>query len=356
MHPLHSTADSPPSDQPHADPALAQPADGWQTHPATCQLSYSVPAAVERLQRGEVVALPTETVYGLAGDAFNPLALARIFAAKERPTFDPLIVHLLDLSWLSRVALVYDERIAPLARAFWPGPLTLVLPRTSAVPDLVTAGQASVAVRIPRHPVFRAVLAAFDQPLAAPSANRFGCLSPTTSAHVLAQLAGRIPLVLEGGACEIGVESTIVDLTQTPSRLLRPGGLSLEDLRAVLPEIELGVAVLDRPHVPGQLAQHYAPRTPLRLWDGQTPLPEGVRRAVVALDTRDLSRTFAGPETEFVSLDTAGNLTAAASQFFSVLHRLDAAGLGEIRAILLPETGLGVAMNDRLRRAVASFD
>ena len=224
----------------------------------------AVGRAVELLAAGEPVALPTETVYGLAADATRPDAVLKIFEVKERPFFDPLIVHLPDISWLDRVTRDRSPLVQKLVEAFWPGPLTLVLPRREIVPDIVTSGLETVAVRMSAHPLFREVAARFGKPLAAPSANRFGRISPTTAAHVMAELGGRIPLVLDGGPTDFGVESTIVSIDGDRIKILRSGPVTKEDL------LKFGEVVFEKrgnvPTAPGQLQSHYAPRTPMQLF------------------------------------------------------------------------------------------
>ena len=311
--------------------------------------SAAIAEAARLLKDGQLVAMPTETVYGLAADALNAQACAEIFEAKQRPSFDPLIVHVLDLNALKQVA---EERplLALLAEKFWPGPLTLVLPKKISVPDIVTSGLQTVAVRIPSHPVTRALLEAVGKPLAAPSANLFGCLSPTTALHVEEQLGDVIPLILDGGACEVGVESTIVDLSGETPRLLRAGGISKEDLEAVLGmTIEMGPSVLEKPLAPGQLPSHYAPLTPLKLFaKGQVPVPQ-VRAGLLTLQGSPLGSAFAEVEV----LSQAGDLRESAANLFAALHRLDDADVDVIYVEAVPETGLGRAIMDRLRKAEA---
>ncbi len=301
--------------------------------------------AAALLRAGELVAMPTETVYGLAGDARNDLAVARIFEAKNRPRFNPLIVHLAQLEQVAQIA-----RMTPLAgrlaQAFWPGPLTLVLhllPESGLSP-LVTAGLDTVAIRLPAHPVARALLARFDGPVAAPSANPSGRISPVSLAHVLAGLDGRIAAVVDGGDCAVGLESTILDATGDMPRLLREGGLAREDIEKVL-GVTMDVAPPDGPvTAPGQLRSHYAPRGSLRL---------NARSAEPGEVWIGFGPDFAG--SEGLTLSARGNLTEAAAALFHALHRADAlAGeTGHIAVAPVPETGLGRAINDRLKRAAA---
>lgn len=295
------------------------------------------------------MALPTETVYGLAADALQPDAVLKIFEAKERPFFDPLIVHLPDLDWLDRLTAV-PAADAGLVRAlterFWPGPLTLVLPRRDIVPEMVASGLPTVALRMSAHPVFRAVVSACGTPLAAPSANRFGRISPTAAAHVISELAGRIPLVVDGGPTAHGVESTVVAVAGGRLEILRSGPVTREEL-AEYGEIA-APGVVSKPVAPGQLKSHYAPRTPLRLAAGPRPIP-GKRCGLLAWKN-------AVPGFQRVELLTpTGDLREAATHLFAALRRLDEAGLDQIIAEPVPETGLGVAIMDRLRKAAHDF-
>jgi L-threonylcarbamoyladenylate synthase len=312
--------------------------------------SAAVEQAVALLRAGEPVALPTETVYGLAADALNPAAAARIFEAKERPLFDPLICHLPDLGWLDRLTRISPEN-RPLAETlmarFWPGPLTLVLPRRDIVPDLVTAGLDTVALRMSAHPVFQAVAAAFGGPLAAPSANRFGRISPTTAEHVAAELEGRIRLVLDGGPTRHGVESTIVALDGNRLRILRHGPITREDL------LEFG-EVLDTPsgaapEAPGQLKSHYAPRTPLEIIAEGGAVPNPHDAGYLAWRSRPANAELAAVEV----LSPTGDLREAAATLFAKLRRLDEGGLSHLYSEAVPEHGLGVAIMDRLRKGAA---
>jgi L-threonylcarbamoyladenylate synthase len=325
-------------------------------------LDSAVAAAVVELRAGQPVGLPTETVYGLAADALRREAVMTIFEAKERPLFDPLIVHLPDRGWLERIAAIPDESRAlvnALIAEFWPGPLTLVLPRRAIVPDLVTSGMETVAVRMSAHPVFRAVLTAFERPLAAPSANRFGRISPTTAAHVQSELAGRIPLIVDGGPTEHGLESTIVKVDGVRLTILRAGPVTIERL-AAFGETERGGCGV-RPQAPGQLKSHYAPRTPLRLLEhaGHPARsietnwqPSTMRVGLLAegpIDGEDYARFF---HVEWLS--ETGDLREAAATLFAKLRRLDDAGLELILAEPVPEQGLGIAIMDRLRKAAAA--
>ncbi len=294
------------------------------------------------------MAFPTETVYGLGADAFNARAVARVFEVKARPSFDPLIVHLAEPGEIGRVA-VPDARAETLAARFWPGPLSLVLPRRPVVPDLVTAGLETVAVRVPDHAAARALLRAAETPVAAPSANPFGYVSPTTVEHVIDQLGDRVDLVLDGGPCRVGLESTIVSLLADTPVLLRPGGVSREDLEEVLGQRIASPTRADRPLAPGQLQRHYATRTPLRILPREAGrAPEG-RVGLLAL--RDNPRAAGFAAVEVLSPD--GQLGIAASNLFAALRRLDALSLDLLVAEPCREEGVGRAIMDRLRRCAA---
>ena len=300
-----------------------------------------VTRAAELIRGGQLVAFPTETVYGLGGDATDDLAVARIFDAKGRPRFNPLIVHLPDLAAAERVA-VFDDIARNVAQAFWPGPLTLVLPlRAGAgLSPLVTAGLSTVAIRVPAHPLARALLRAVGRPVAAPSANPSGRVSPTRAAHVLDGLSGRIAAVLDGGACAVGVESTILGLAGPPA-LLRPGGIPAEALEAALGQrLAIGGSA-EKPSAPGQLASHYAPAAAVRL-------------GAHAAETGEILVGF-GPVKGDLSLSETGDMVEAAASLFHILREADAlAGpAGRIAFAPVPDHGLGRAINDRLRRAAA---
>jgi L-threonylcarbamoyladenylate synthase len=311
-----------------------------------------VPAAPETiaraagaLRRGDLVAFPTETVYGLGGDATSDAAVARIFDAKGRPRFNPLIVHVPDLAAAEAIAL-FDERARDAACRFWPGPLSLVLPRRAGggVSLLATAGLDTVAIRVPAHPIAQELLRATCRPLAGPSANRSGRVSPTEAAHVAAELGDRVALVLDGGRCPVGVESTVLDLATTTPTLLRPGGVTVEALAAALGPIAVAGANHDAPRSPGQLASHYAPTLPLRM----NAIDARPGEALLAFGT-----TVLGGFAEVLNLSPRGDLVEAAANLFAMLRRLDRPGFTGIAVMPIPEHGLGQAINDRLRRAAA---
>jgi L-threonylcarbamoyladenylate synthase len=304
--------------------------------------------AAEMLRRGGLVAFPTETVYGLGADATSAEAVARIYAAKERPRFNPLIAHVADLDAARREG-VFDESALALAARFWPGPLTLVVPAApgASVCDLARAGLDSVALRVPAHPLAHALLKRVARPVAAPSANRSGRISPTTAAHVLAELDGRIDAVLDGGATQVGLESTIVACLGEP-RLLRPGGVPREALEAALGRKLLGAArETGAPRAPGMLASHYAPRAKVRL-DIDRVAPGDAVLLLGAFEPPGLAAARA-----VLNLSQSGDLTEAAAHLFGYLRTLDGSGAESIAVAPIPEHGLGEAINDRLRRAAA---
>jgi L-threonylcarbamoyladenylate synthase len=312
----------------------------------------AVAAAGRCLADGGLVAFPTETVYGLGADAANSSAIARLYQAKGRPSFNPLIAHVRDFETARKIA-AFDPTAIALARAFWPGPLTLVLPKAKGCPvaDLATAGLDTVAIRVPAHPLAREILGAFGKAVVAPSANLSGHVSPTTAAHVQSDLAGRIDLIVDGGPVELGVESTIVGCFEAPV-LLRPGGLPRDAIERLLgralkhpPENPEGETV--KPLAPGMLASHYAPRTRVRinaerLEPGEALLAFGPD-AVPGVDAT----------TVMMNLSGCGNLQEAAANLFGYLRALDSKGARAIAVMKVPHHGLGEAINDRLRRAAA---
>jgi L-threonylcarbamoyladenylate synthase len=311
----------------------------------------TIAAAARILAAGGLVAFPTETVYGLGADATNGAAVARLYEAKGRPAFNPLISHVTDTA-AARALARFDADAARLAAAFWPGPLTLVLPKADActVSELATAGLDTIAVRVPRHAVAQDLLKAFGRPVVAPSANRSGHVSPTTAAHVLTDLSGRIDLIIDGGATPVGVESTIVACLAEPS-LLRPGGVPREHIERVLgrplAEPAAGLTVEDAPLAPGMLASHYAPRTHMRL-NAQSVAPG---EALLAFGPAPLAGAEDAVKT--LNLSARGDLIEAAANLFSHLRALDAAKAAMIAVMPLPHDGLGEAINDRLQRAAA---
>jgi len=313
------------------------------------EISTDRTAAVELLRKGEIVALPTETVYGLAADALNAIAVAKIFQAKERPRFDPLIVHLPDRAWLEKVAdLPAQDRqlILKLADKFWPGPFTMVLPKRQIIPEIVTAGLDTVAVRFSAHPVFSEIIREFGKPLAAPSANRFGGVSPTAAQHVLDDLQDRITLIIEGGPTAHGIESTIVAIRDGKIDILRRGPITAEQL-SELAKIDV-VAAGEKVSVPGQLPAHYAPKTRLRLiGDAKSFSPDKDQRVgLLAWNPVKSGKNFAAVR----CLSERQDLREAAANLFRCLRELDALDLDVILAERVPSQGLGAAILDRLRR------
>ena len=310
----------------------------------------AVAAAARCLAAGGLVAFPTETVYGLGADATNPAAIARLYQAKGRPAFNPLIAHVGDLGAAMRIAR-FDERAMALAEAFWPGPLTLVLPKTKdcAVADLATAGLETIAIRVPAHAIAREILRAFGGPVVAPSANLSGHVSPTTAAHVQSDLMGRIDLIVDGGPVEVGVESTIVGCFDEPM-LLRPGGLPRGEIervlgRALVQPPEDTDSDTGQPLAPGMLASHYAPRTPVRLDAERVEAGE----ALLAFGSYAVPGVDAAAAV--MNLSARGDLNEAAANLFGYLRSLDTKGAHTIAVMPVPHHGLGEAINDRLRRA-----
>lgn len=326
-------------------------------------MKEAVSEACALLRAGEIVALPTETVYGLAADALNPEAVAKVFAAKERPSFDPLIVHIASRGDLKKVAIVPDDladAVQKLTAAFWPGPLTLILPKHPDVPDLVTSGLPTVAVRQSAHPVFRAVGKELGHPIAAPSANRFGRISPTSASAVMKELGGRIPLIVDAGACSEGVESTIISIEPREGkkpvfRLHRAGPITKEQLQDYGRVEKVREISAEAPQAPGQLASHYAPLTPLILLENPADFvpEEGKKYGLLSYRGDDDSPYVQLHDWETVEALSpgSGKLAEAAIRLFFVMRQLDEAGLDAIVAEPVSETGLGVAIMDRLRRA-----
>jgi len=290
-------------------------------------------------------------VYGLAGNAFDDKAVTRIFQVKNRPTFDPLIVHTNNLEKLKLFVSHFPEKAKVLAAAFWPGPLTLVLPRTSRISDLVTSGMDTVGVRIPDHPLTRQLLEILDFPLAAPSANPFGYISPTQASHVQAQLGDRIPYILDGGNAEIGIESTIIGFSDEEAVVYRLGGISLEAVEKVIGKVEVQSHSTSNPLAPGMLISHYAPRKPLYIQDLPDLLARFKPGKIGILAFKNKMEGI--PEENQIILSAEGDFSEAARHLFAGLRKLDALPIQAIFAELLPELELGRAINDRIRRAAA---
>lgn len=311
------------------------------------QIGQDIAQASSLLKQGDVVGIPTETVYGLAGNALDPDAVLRIFRVKNRPAFDPLIVHTNSLDRVTDYVAGLPDEARQLARACWPGPLTLLLPKHACIPDLVTSGLPNVAIRIPNHPLTLALLASLDFPLAAPSANPFGYISPTSAQHVADQLGGQVPYVLDGGPAQVGLESTIVGFEADGPVVYRLGGMALEQLEGLIGPVRVQAHSTSNPQAPGMLSSHYAPRKPLTLLaPGSSPAPAP---RIGALAFRE---PFGGidPAHQRV-LSPTGDLAEAAKNLFAHLRALDALNLDRLYAEPLPPHGLGLAINDRLRRA-----
>ncbi len=306
--------------------------------------------AAKLLKDGHPVAIPTETVYGLAANALDEDAVLRIFKAKNRPHFNPLIIHLKDWESVSKYAVDIPEDAIILAKKFSPGPLTFLLKKKPNISDLVTAGSPKVAVRIPAHPLTRALLAQLDFPLAAPSANPFGYVSPTTAQHVLEGLNGKILYILDGGPCEIGLESTIVDFDNQQVIVRRQGGVAVEDIERVLgKKVLVQTEVEEHPVAPGQLKSHYATSTPLYVGEAEELVAHFTNKKIGVIA---FGKNMDGVTVQFrFQLSESANLDEAAKNLFSVMRQADASGAAVILAKWLPETGLGAAINDRLRRA-----
>jgi L-threonylcarbamoyladenylate synthase len=336
---------------------------------ANCPISTDVSHAAEILRDGGLVAFGTETVYGLGANALDERAVARIFEAKNRPHFDPLILHIADVKWLDHLAEQLTPASKALADAFWPGPLTMVLPKKDIVPDLVTSGLPSVAIRMPSHPLALEVLTNVDLPIAAPSANPFGQISPTTAQHVLETLGDRIDLILDGGPCYVGVESTIVLMTKDRPRILRHGGITQEQLESVIGPVDVHLGgnddtaspdffenTTDTPQTsvaaPGMFSQHYSPTTPLVLAsEVDAGLITNKRVGLLQFSETNMAERHIVDFTSIEVLTANGNLRLAAASFFAALRRLDSEGLDLILAEPFPDHGLGRALNDRLNRA-----
>lgn len=306
--------------------------------------------AQQFLEQGNVIGIPTETVYGLAGNALNEEAVLKIFSVKNRPYFDPLIVHTHSLDEVTKYTQQVPQRALDLMEAFMPGPLTVLLPRQSCIPDLVTSGLETVAVRIPNHPLTLSLLKQLAFPLAAPSANPFGYISPTTSYHVYDQLHGRIPYILEGGATEIGVESTIVGFENNQAVVYRLGGLAIEEIERVVGKVLVQTNTSSDPKSPGMLKSHYAPRKRLVLTDAFDITDDELSRVgVIAWDKKVLGV----PDHHQIVLSEKGSLKEAAKHLFAAMRTLDETDVDYIIAVRVPDVGLGRAINDRLKRAAA---
>jgi L-threonylcarbamoyladenylate synthase len=315
------------------------------------QIGTDVALAKSFLQDGKLVGIPTETVYGLAGNALDAKAVALIFETKNRPSFDPLILHTSSLKRVGDFVAEFPSELKKLAEAFWPGPLTLLLPKRAIVPDLVTSGLDRVAVRVPNHSLTLTLLEALDFPLAAPSANPFGYISPTQPSHVEVQLGEKIPYILDGGASAVGLESTIVGMEANELIIYRLGGLEISEIERLVGPVRIRDHSSSNPAAPGQLESHYAPRKPFLLGDLKQLIVENLEREI---DFAVLSFSDFFPEVRAerqIALSRSGDMHEAAKNLFSAMRRLDESPASLILAELSPDTGLGKAINDRLKRA-----
>lgn len=302
--------------------------------------------AVQLLKEGEVVGIPTETVYGLAGNGFDESSTLKIFEVKERPTFNPLILHTNSLTKVESFVKSFPQKAKALADAFWPGPLTLLLPKSDKVSDVVTSGSPLVAVRIPNHPLTLELLEQLDFPLAAPSANKFGRISPTSPQNVVSQLGDEVPYVLDGGNCGVGIESTIIDFEEDVPIVYRVGGLSIEEIESVIGDVKVNEKSHERPKTSGMLKSHYAPLKPFFVGDIDSMLEEHIGKKVATLS---FSKEYNSDYT-FV-LSSGRDMNEAARNLFRFMNELDQLEVDVILAEYVHEEGLGRGINDRLRRA-----
>ncbi len=306
-------------------------------------ISSDLHEAIRLLRAGQLVGIPTETVYGLAANALDPLAVARIFEAKNRPAFDPLIVHVGQRAELPYLVTSIPDEAQVLMDAFWPGPLTLVLPKSDIIPDIVTSGLPHVALRMPKHPLAQRLLQSLPFPLAAPSANPFGYVSPTTAQHVMDQLASKVSCILDGGPCQVGLESTVIGFAEGRAVILRQGGVSQEDIESAVGRPVSSQTSQSRPAAPGQLDSHYAPHRTIQL------LEHGGRPTKLALGETWIS--YLPKPDAFEALAPDGQVATAAHRLFSLLRKIDQQPGGVVWIEKAPESGLGRAVNDRLMRA-----
>ena len=301
------------------------------------------------LKEGKLVAIPTETVYGLGGNAYDAKAVSQIFAVKERPSFDPLIIHTSGIDRITEFVKTVPPQAERLMHAFMPGPLTLLLEKKDSIPDIVTSGLPRVAIRIPKHPLTLTLLAQLDFPLAAPSANPFGYISPTTAQHVADQLGNKIPYILDGGAASVGLESTIIGFEQDQTIVYRKGGLSIDVIRDLIGEVIVKEQSSSNPASPGMLISHYAPSAPVMLGDIPTLAKQFAPKNIGTISMNTFLPNL--PKTQQLLLSVDNDMEAAARNLFSGMRYLDNLNLDLIIAELVPEEGLGIAINDRLRRA-----
>lgn len=315
------------------------------------EIGKNIDFAADLLLKGKLVAIPTETVYGLAANALNEKAVLSIFEAKQRPFFDPLIIHLADIDSVCEYAELNDERLQKLSKTFWPGPLTLLLPKKEIVPNIVTSGLEMVAVRIPNHPTTLELLKKINIPLAAPSANPFGYVSPTEPTHVNDQLGDKIDYILDGGVCNIGLESTIVGVEDGKVCVFRLGGLAIEDIESIIGKVELRINSSSDPKAPGQLKSHYAPNKPLFIGDiNDLILRHSTKKIAVICFGEE---NFSNEGLIVFNLSRKKNLAEAAINLFKFLREADECLAEVVLCHQLPDIGLGRAINDRLKRAAA---
>lgn len=311
-------------------------------------IGKDIDEAIRLLNDGEVIGIPTETVYGLAGNALNTDAAAKIFEVKNRPSFDPLIIHTNSIERFTTYVSEIDERVYALAEKFMPGPLTLLLPRKTIIPDLVTSGLDNVAIRIPEHPLTLELLSQLDYPLAAPSANPFGYISPTSAVHVNNQLGDKIKYILDGGECRVGIESTIIGFVEHEAIVYRKGGLSIEEIEEVVGKVKVIEHSSSNPQAPGMLKSHYAPKKPLILLEANQGINTNLGNIAY------LGFQFYHPDIPLENqllLSPNGDFREAAKHLFAYMRQLDAMDVNYIYTELLPEKDLGRAINDRIRRA-----
>lgn len=313
------------------------------------EIGKNIDFAADLLLKGKLVAIPTETVYGLAANALNEKAVLSIFEAKQRPFFDPLIIHLPDIDSISKYAELKDERLQKLAKTFWPGPLTLLLPKKNIIPNIVTSGLDQVAVRIPNHPLTLELLKKINIPLAAPSANPFGYVSPTEPSHVNDQLGDKIDYILDGGACNIGLESTIVGIEDGKVCVFRLGGLAIEEIEKNIEHVELRINSSSNPKAPGQLKSHYAPKKPLYIGNISELINLNSTKKIAIICFGE--ENFQNNSYMIFDLSKTKNLPEAAINLFKFLRAADDSAADVVICEKLPDIGLGRAINDRLRRA-----
>jgi len=317
------------------------------------QTKEQIAEAAQIIRNGGLVAFPTETVYGLGADGLNPLAVAKIFEVKNRPTFNPLILHIEDDARLQTIATLPNKKVFDLIEEFWPGPLTLVLPKKNIVPEIVTAGLQTVAVRMPDNAIALELIKSASTPIAAPSANLFGQLSPTRAQHVSKQLGEKIDMILDGGNCTVGIESTILLIEEEEISLLRPGGTPLESIIEVVGEVKPFRKTGDIPNSPGQLPFHYSPTTPIHLLTLEN-IEKTKKQKVGAIFLSGNYSKF--KFTKEIILSRSASLSEAAANLFSTLHKLDDLQLDSILIEPFPEVGLGVALMDRIKKAIAKYE